>query len=110
MDDLPEAHVEFTPDSVTHHCVLVCQYRSCEKQGACAVLAAFQAANLATVKIQVTSCQGQCNLSPTVRVLPDQTWYCQVQPQDVPEIIEQHLQGGQRVERLLHPRFHPRWF
>ncbi|MEM9486323.1 MAG: (2Fe-2S) ferredoxin domain-containing protein, partial [Cyanobacteria bacterium P01_F01_bin.116] len=37
----------------------------------------------------------------------DNVWYCRVQPQDVDDIIEQHIHQGQPVKRLLHPRFHP---
>jgi (2Fe-2S) ferredoxin len=44
-----------------------------------------------------------------VRVLPDETWYCRVKPADVPTIVEHHLEGGEPVAELLHPRFHPRF-
>lgn len=61
------------------------------------------------VEVCAAGCQGQCNMGVTVRVLPDETWYCRVRPEDVPAIVEQHLQGGEAVERLLHPRMHPRF-
>lgn len=95
------------PKADARHSVLVCQYRSCQKNGSAAVLAEFK--SLATEGVDVTGsdCQGQCSTGPTVRVLSDQTWYCRVQPQDVPEVIEQHLVNGKPVARLLHPRFHP---
>jgi (2Fe-2S) ferredoxin len=44
-----------------------------------------------------------------VLVTPDSTWYCRVKPEDVTEIVTQHLQLNQPVDRLLHPRFHPRF-
>jgi (2Fe-2S) ferredoxin len=44
-----------------------------------------------------------------VRVLPDEVWYCRVKSQDVAGIAHQHLQQGHPVERLLHPRLHPRY-
>lgn len=47
-------------------------------------------------------------MGATVRVLPDETWYARVKPEDVPEIVEQHLNQNKPVERLLHPRLHPR--
>lgn len=53
-----------------------------------------------------SECLGQCGSGPTVKVMPDETWYCQVKPEDVGEIVSQHLQGGKPVQRLLHPRFH----
>jgi (2Fe-2S) ferredoxin len=51
---------------------------------------------------------GQCSSGPTVYVTPDRTWYCRVKPEDAIEIVTQHVQLNQPVERLLHPRFHPR--
>ena len=91
----------------TSRCVLVCQYRSCQKNGSAAVLEAFQAARLPGVTVRGCGCQGQCSTGATVRVLPDETWYCRVKPSDVPAIAQQHLQNGRPVARLLHPRFHP---
>lgn len=61
------------------------------------------------VEIVAEGCQGQCNMGATVRILPDETWYCRVKPEDVPLIVSQHLQGGKAVDRLLHPRMHPKF-
>jgi (2Fe-2S) ferredoxin len=82
--------------------VLVCQYLNCRANDAAEVLAAFLSDPAA--EIIATECQGQCNMGATVRVLPDQVWYCRVKPEDVPEIIQSHLRQGQPVRRLLHPR------
>ncbi len=71
--------------------VLVCQYQSCLKNGSAAVLAAFEAQQVAGVKVEACSCQGQCTTGPTVRVTPEEIWYCRVKPSDVPLIVEQHL-------------------
>lgn len=90
--------------------VLVCQYVNCVANRSAEVLAAFQAAELPTgVTIVAAECQGQCNMGPTVHVLPDDTWYCRVKPDDVPDIVEQDLRWGKRVDRLLHPRLHPKF-
>lgn len=89
--------------------VQVCQYRSCIRGGAEAVLLAFEEQAKATgdFTVIVSECMGQCSAGPNVQVLQnDRTWYCRVTPKDVPEIVAQHLQGGKRVERLLHPRIH----
>jgi (2Fe-2S) ferredoxin len=90
--------------------VWVCQNRSCLAQGSAAVLAAFQS-QLAPTDRGVAigcECQGQCNMSATVRVVTDETWYCRVKPEDITTIIQSHLLQGQPVEALLHPRFHPK--
>ncbi len=90
-------------------CILVCQHRSCLAAGSAEVLAAFQAAEVDGFTVTGTGCQGQCSASPTVRIVPEETWYCLVKPSDVPVIVEQHLKGGKRVEAKLHPRIHRRF-
>jgi (2Fe-2S) ferredoxin len=89
-------------------CVLVCQNRSCDRSGSANVLAAFQAMAIPGVFVSSSDCMGQCGSGPTVKVTPDNTWYCRVKPDDVATIAQQHLQENHPVEALLHPRFHPR--
>lgn len=52
--------------------------------------------------IVLTECAsvGFCAIGPTVLVYPDGTWYAQVRPSDVSEIIEEHLLNGRPVMRL----------
>lgn len=88
-------------------CVLVCQYRSCGRNGAAHVLAEFQAAVPAGVFAMESDCMGQCASGVTVRILPEGTWYCRIKPEHVPTIVEQHLCDNHPVVALLHPRFHP---
>lgn len=90
-------------------CVLVCQHTSCLAAGSAEVLAAFESADLNGFKVTGTGCQGQCSSGPTVRIVPEETWYCQVKLSDVPVIVEQHLKGGKRVDAKLHPRIHMRF-
>jgi (2Fe-2S) ferredoxin len=89
--------------------VWVCQYTNCQANGAQAVLDAFQESAIVGVDVVASACQGQCNMGATVRVLPDEIWYCRVQPEDVPKIVEQHLQQGKPVAAMLHPRIHPQF-
>lgn len=90
-------------------CVLVCQHRSCQEAGSAEVLAAFEAAEISEYKVIAIDCQGQCSSGPTVRILPEETWYCRVKPTDVPVIVEQHLKGGKQVEEKLNCRIHMRF-
>ncbi|HEY9832814.1 MAG TPA: (2Fe-2S) ferredoxin domain-containing protein [Stenomitos sp.] len=90
-------------------CVLVCQHRSCLANGSEAVLAAFEAADLTDFTVMGTDCQGQCTSGPTVRIVPEETWYWRVQPSDVPMIVEQHLKGGKPVDDKLNTRIHLRY-
>jgi len=49
-----------------------------------------------------TGCHGMCEMGPVVVVYPEGTFYCRVTPEDVTEIIEEHLYKGRIVERLLY--------
>ncbi|MBD2293657.1 (2Fe-2S) ferredoxin domain-containing protein [Anabaena sphaerica FACHB-251] len=95
---------EYQPDATK--CVQVCQHRSCRKQGAGKVLAAFQMLPVPDVTVTASGCLGQCGNGPMVLVLPDMVWYCRVLPQEVPLLVEKHLLGGQRVQKMLYHRFH----
>ncbi|MGH7999579.1 MAG: (2Fe-2S) ferredoxin domain-containing protein [Brasilonema sp.] len=88
-------------------CVRVCQNRTCRKQGAAKVLAAFEALPTPEVTITGSSCLGQCGHGPMVLVLPEIVWYSCVHPNEVPLVVEQHLRRGQRVTQMLYYRFHP---
>ncbi|MCA1994293.1 MAG: (2Fe-2S) ferredoxin domain-containing protein [Coleofasciculus sp. S288] len=104
-----ETGSEQTCSKLDERCILVCQHRSCQAAGSAQVLAAFEKADTNGFTAKGTGCQGQCSSGPTVRIVPEETWYCRVQPNDVPTIVEQHLKGGKRVEAKLHPRIHMRF-
>lgn len=88
-------------------CVLVCQYRSCVRSGSEAVLEAFRSQTPRGIFVSASQCLGQCGSGPNVQVMPDNTWYCQVQPSDVATIVKEHLLQDRPVRSRLHPRFHP---
>ncbi|MBP2650434.1 MAG: Sucraseferredoxin family protein [Firmicutes bacterium] len=47
-----------------------------------------------------TGCFGICEKGPIVVVYPDNIWYGSVSPDDVEEIMENHIEGGTPVARL----------
>jgi (2Fe-2S) ferredoxin len=53
------------------------------------------------MRANAAGCLDQCALGPTVVVYPEQIWYTVPTAADAEEIIDQHLVGGQPVERLL---------
>jgi (2Fe-2S) ferredoxin len=57
------------------------------------------------VRANSAGCLDACADGPTVVVYPEGVWYGGVRPEDVAEIIDEHLVGGRPVERLLIPRF-----
>jgi NADH:ubiquinone oxidoreductase subunit F (NADH-binding)/(2Fe-2S) ferredoxin len=54
------------------------------------------------VTASITGCFGFCEKGPIVKIFPDNVFYVEVKPSDVPEIFQQHILKGQKVERLLY--------
>lgn len=96
--------------------VFVCTGKSCSKVGGEEVLSEFD--RILTKKglrqgkekkgrnpmgeVLLTQCGsiGFCSIGVAVMVHPDGVLYGQVQPEDVAEIVEEHLEKGKVVERL----------
>ncbi len=55
-----------------------------------------------TAQVVTTGCFGFCEKGPIVKVMPDNTFYTQVKPEDVAEIVNEHIVGGRKVTRLLY--------
>jgi (2Fe-2S) ferredoxin len=53
-------------------------------------------------EVVLTECGsiGFCSIGTAVMVYPDGTMYGQVTPEDVPEIVDEHLINGRVVKRL----------
>ena len=49
-----------------------------------------------------TGCFGFCEKGPIVKIIPDNTFYTQVKPEDAKEIVEEHIVKGRKVQRLLY--------
>lgn len=62
-----------------------------------------KARGLTDILVTKVGCTKQHHCGPTVIVHPDGLWYRQVTLDDVAEIVEKHIVGGQPVERLLNP-------
>ena len=54
------------------------------------------------VKVIRTGCFGLCALGPIVVIYPEGTFYSMVKPEDVAEIVNEHLLKGRPVLRLLY--------
>jgi (2Fe-2S) ferredoxin len=55
------------------------------------------------VRANQAGCLDVCEFGPAVVVYPEGVWYGRVTPEDVDEIIERHILGGEPVERLRIP-------
>ena len=87
--------------------VLVCGGTGCTSSGSAAVREAFEASlknnGLSEeIKLVKTGCFGLCALGPVVIIYPDGTFYSRVTPEDVDEIVTEHLLKGRPVERLVY--------
>lgn len=54
------------------------------------------------VNVIRTGCFGLCALGPIMVVYPEGAFYSMVKPEDIPEIVEEHLLKGRIVTRLLY--------
>ena len=85
--------------------VLICGGTGCTSSGSTVLRQALEkelAANELQdeIKIVTTGCFGLCALGPVMIVYPDGTFYSMVKPEDIPEIVEEHLLKGRPVARL----------
>ncbi len=55
------------------------------------------------VRVQKSGCLGVCGSGPSLVVYPEGSWYGKIQPSDVQEIVQSHIQEGKPVERFLIP-------
>jgi len=56
------------------------------------------------VQIVRTGCLGFCEMGPIVKILPEDTFYVCVKPEDAHELVQEHLVKGRAVPRLLYDR------
>ena len=87
--------------------VLICGGTGCTSSGSVKILDAMNAEIAAKglqdeIKVVGTGCFGLCALGPIMIVYPEGTFYSQVKPEDVPEIVEEHFLKGRPVERLVY--------
>jgi (2Fe-2S) ferredoxin len=81
---------------------------SCAQKGSEAVREAFkkqlhERGLKGKMRANAAGCLDVCEHGCSVVVYPEQVWYGGVKPEDVAEIIEKHLIGGEPVERLRIP-------
>jgi len=93
-----------------HIQVLCCSGSSCYNSGSLSIIDRFihliSDNNLGSrVDVVATGCFGFCAKGPIVRIMPDNTTYVQVHPEDVEKIVKTHIMGGQLVDHLHYADF-----
>ena len=87
--------------------ILVCGGTGCESSKADDIFKELQShAEAMGVKDEVqivkTGCFGFCEKGPIVKVLPSESFYVEVKPEDAKEIIAEQIVKGREVKRLLY--------
>lgn len=90
-----------------HLQILICGGTGCKASDSHIIAERLQQAleknNIADkVDIITTGCFGFCEKGPIVKIIPDNTFYTQVVPDDADEIVGEHIIGGRKIERLLY--------
>lgn len=52
-------------------------------------------------RVNAAKCLDRCELGPTMVIYPEGVWYTYRSEADVDEILQTHVIGGGRVERLM---------
>lgn len=109
----PESLLTIPPESLqavtdpAHRWVAICTGTGCSSSASLEISQALQAElvqhGLAEqVEVRRTGCFGFCAQGPIMVVYPDETFYNQVAPDHVKEIVQEHLIGGRPVEQILY--------
>ena len=93
--------------NLARHHVMICAGTGCSSSNSMLVNEALEkqlgeAGLDKEIDVVQTGCFGFCSLGPIMVVYPEGTFYHHVKVEDVAEIVETHLKGGQLVERLLY--------
>ena len=93
--------------NLARHHVMICAGTGCSSSNSMLVKEALEKQLVEAgldkeIDVVQTGCFGFCSLGPIMVVYPEGTFYHHVKVEDVAEIVETHLKGGQLVERLLY--------
>ncbi len=86
--------------------IMVCGGTGCTSSSSMQILSELErriseAGMADEIKVVKTGCFGLCAQGPIVMVYPDHIMYTLVEPDDVEEIFESHVKGGEPVRRLV---------
>ncbi|MCL1928858.1 MAG: SLBB domain-containing protein [Treponema sp.] len=90
-----------------NHFILCCGGTACESNKGKEIyeeLIKEAAAQNVTGEVQIvqTGCFGFCEQGPIIKVLPEESFYVNVKPEDAKEIIAEQIVKGREVKRLLY--------
>lgn len=88
--------------------ILVCDGRECQNSRSIEIFSNLKneckVHGIEDLQVVKTGCFGFCEHGPVVKILPDETLYAKVSPEDIPELVSEHIVKGNKVERLLYDK------
>lgn len=97
----------------THH-LFICQHQRAEDdtRGCCAAKGSANLLDVAkeevakrglkrTVRVNATGCLNACATGPTCVVYPEGIWYALKSEEDVRQVLDAHVEGGQPCRALM---------
>ncbi len=84
--------------------ITVCGGTGCKASSSAAIIENFKTLTVGMEDVEVAQvgCFGFCEKGPIVKIMPEGTFYVEVKPEDVEELVECHIKKGERVDRLLY--------
>ncbi|MFZ5573164.1 MAG: FAD-dependent oxidoreductase [Thermodesulfobacteriota bacterium] len=87
--------------------IKICCTTGCRAGGSLKIIEAMQAELTAQgladqIVIKKTGCRGFCEKGPVMNIEPEDIFYNQVEPRDVPDIVNLTVKRGEQVPRLLY--------
>ncbi len=91
---------------MSKHDILLCAGTACQSSNSveirkALVHAAVEQEVADDIRFVETGCMGPCEQGPMIRIMPEDTLYVKVRPEDAKEIIQEHLVNGRVLQRLL---------
>jgi NADH-quinone oxidoreductase subunit F/NADP-reducing hydrogenase subunit HndC len=89
------------------HCILTCGGTACHSNKGDEIFQKLKSEAKKQgvadkVQIVKTGCFGFCEKGPIVKVLPENSFYVEVKPEDAADIIASQIKGGKEVDRLVY--------
>ncbi len=103
--DIRLGNVPVTPDGEKH--LMICGGTACHathsREVKKALIQEIEDRGISgRVKIIETGCNGFCAQGPVMTIYPDGVFYVKLQPENIKDIIEQHILGGNPVEEFCY--------
>ncbi|MCL2520277.1 MAG: NADH-quinone oxidoreductase subunit NuoF [Spirochaetaceae bacterium] len=106
IDEQVKKDIEQAAKSTAKHDILVCAGTGCTASRSLEIITSLQdelkKQGIEGVNVMPTGCFGFCEQGPIALVMPEDTFYVKVKPEDAAELVETHIKKGERVGKLIY--------